>query len=170
MVLSLQRHAAIAAVGCILFISIVITAANAVDTTTREQRHNIPPVRKHAQVIYPQSQESADMISPCKPERDGYFGSTSGSPTMIQYGFEIESIINRSADITDALDAIRERVMDVILSYSFPTICTLDRDLSRTNDSSSSSNNNRTILSFKIDSVTGFHFEDDYDAVRTYMF
>ena len=110
------------------------------------------------------------MISPCKPERDGYFGSTSGNPTMIQYGFEIESIINRSADITDALDAIRERVMDVILSYSFPTICTLDRDLSTTNGSSSSSNNNRTILSFKIDSVTGFHFEDDYDAVRTYMF
>jgi hypothetical protein len=158
------RSTALAAIGCIiLFISKVTTAEPDYDTTSREQRHNIPPARKHAQILYPQSLESADMISPCKPERDGYFGSTSGNPTVIQYGFEIESIIHGSTDIADALDAIRERMMDVILSYTFPTICTLDRDLSTTNS-------NRTSLIYKIDKVTGFLFEDDFDAVRTYLF
>jgi hypothetical protein len=81
---------------------------------------------------------------------------------MIQYGFELESIINRSADITDALDAIREHVIDVILSYSFPTICPWNRDLTAPTG--------RNHHSYNIDSVTGFHFEDDYDAIRTYDF
>jgi hypothetical protein len=159
MVSSLHRKASLAAIGCI---SAIYTASGATDMTTREQRHNIPPIQKHAQISYPTSQESADMISPCKPERDGYFGSTSGHPTMIQYGFELESIINRSADITDALDAIREHVIDVILSYSFPTICPWNRDLTAPTG--------RNHHSYTIDSVTGFHFEDDYDAIRTYDF
>ena len=166
MIKAFHRHDTLAAIGCLQVVSNYCTAAPAFDTATREQRHNTPPIQKHAQIIYPQSQESAQMISPCKPERDGYFGSTSGKPIILQYGFEMESIINSSTDITDALDAIREHIMDVILSYTFPTICTWDRDLSTPNNN----NNNQTVFISKIASVTGFHFEDDFDAVRTYNF
>lgn len=157
MVSSLHRQASLVAIG---LIGAIYTVSGATDIITREQRHNIPPIQKHAQISYTTSQESEYMISPCKPERDGYFGSTSGPPTIIQYGFEMESIINRSADITDALDTIREHVMDVLLSYTFPTICAWSREL--TTSSSSSSHN------YTVNSVTGFHFEDDYDAIRTY--
>lgn len=162
---SFRRYVSLVSIGCIGAIH-HIYAESASDISTR---HNIPPVQKHASLAYPVSQESAFIISPCKPERDGYFGGTSGHPNMIQYGFEIESTIESSADIMDALDTIREHVMDVVLSYTFPAICVIDRDVSTT-DSNNDGNNNRTMtyLSNNIESVTGFHFEDDFDAVRTY--
>ena len=158
---SLRRHVSLVTIGCIGAFH-HIYADPGFDIATR---HNIPPVQKHAKVVYPESQESAFIISPCKPERDGYFGGTSGHPSIIQYGFEIESTIEGSADIMDALDTIREHVMDVVLSYTFPAICMVDRDLS-----TADSNNNisMTFSSNNIESVTGYHFEDDFDAIRTY--
>ncbi len=162
---SFRQHVSLVTIGCIGAIH-HIYAEPAFDIATR---HNKPPVQKHAKVAYPVSQESAYIISPCKPERDGYFGGTSGHPNMIQYGFEIESAIESSADITDALDTIREHVMDVVLSYTFPAICMIDRDLSTTDDNNDNNNNKTmTLLSNNIESVTGFHFEDDFDAIRTY--
>jgi hypothetical protein len=166
-----RPDATLAMMRYLLFVftsQILCTAASISTTIPQDQRHNVPPERKHAQILYPQSIESANMISPCKPERDGYFGSTSGIPTILQYGFEMESIISSTTDIADALEIIRERIMDVLLSYSFPTICMIGHDLSTSN--SNSNNHNRTAFISKIDSVTGFHFEDDFDAVRTYLF
>jgi hypothetical protein len=119
------------------------------------QRHNIPPLNKNANIEYPNSQESKDMLSTCKPERGGYFGGTSGDPATLQYAFELESVMN--ADLSDALYMIREHLMDSIVSVTFPSICSL-RDLSPANAP--------TDVVGDIVGVTGFKFGDNYDAVR----
>ena len=61
------------------------------------------------------------MKSPCRPEFDGYFGGTSGQPVELQYGFQVEG--NPSAEVESIVEAVKERLMDEILSLSFPTIC-----------------------------------------------
>jgi hypothetical protein len=61
------------------------------------------------------------MNSPCRPERDGYFGATSGYPTEIQFGFQMETL--PLASITKMLDLIEDRVVDGVISTSFPTLC-----------------------------------------------
>jgi hypothetical protein len=117
-----------------------------------EIRHSIPPTNKHAEMEYPFTQDSALMLSPCKPDKNGYFGGTYGLPFIIQYGFEIESIMN--GNIPDALDTIREHVMDTIVSYTFPSICNF-RDISSTKHNNA------------VHGVTGFNFGQDYEAIRT---
>ena len=61
------------------------------------------------------------MSSPCRPEYDGYFGSTSGVPFEIQYGFEMETEDEQNVDYL--LEEIHEQIIDVVLSSSFPNLC-----------------------------------------------
>jgi len=61
------------------------------------------------------------MSSPCRPEYDGYFGSTSGSPYKIQYGFEMETGDEESVNYL--LEEIHEQIQDVVLSSAFPNLC-----------------------------------------------
>ena len=61
------------------------------------------------------------MSSPCRPEYDGYFGSTSGTPFEIQYGFEMETEDEQNVDYL--LEEIHEEIIDVVLSNSFPNLC-----------------------------------------------
>lgn len=61
------------------------------------------------------------MSSPCRPEYDGYFGSTSGTPFEIQYGFEMETEDEQNVDYL--LEEIHEQIIDVVLSNSFPNLC-----------------------------------------------
>jgi hypothetical protein len=64
------------------------------------------------------------MNSPCRPETDGYFGSTAGQATRIQYGFRLE--VQPLSQIMDLLDIIEDRIVDSILMNAFPKMCGLD--------------------------------------------
>ena len=61
--------------------------------------------------------------SPCRPEYDGFFGATSGDPIRIQYGFKVE--VEPLSAIMDILDAIEDKIVDMILQSSFPDMCGL---------------------------------------------
>ena len=61
------------------------------------------------------------MESPCRPEYDGFFGSTSGEPLEVQYGFRLDT--PPFSTIMDLLDVVEDRVVDSILSHSFPAQC-----------------------------------------------
>lgn len=63
------------------------------------------------------------MSSKCRPETDGFFGSTSGDKVHIQYGFKVE--VQPLSAIMDILDAIEEKVVDSVLQSSFPAMCGL---------------------------------------------
>ena len=63
------------------------------------------------------------MSSPCRPEYDGFFGATSGEPTRIQYGFQLE--VQPFSVIMDILDVIEDRIVDSILMNTFPEMCGL---------------------------------------------
>lgn len=74
--------------------------------------------------------------SPCRPEYDGFFGATSGDPIRIQYGFKVE--VEPLSAIMDILDAIEDRVVDMILQSSFPDMCGLN-EARKTRESSQTS-------------------------------
>lgn len=61
------------------------------------------------------------MSSPCRPETDGYFGSTSGTPLDIQFGFELETEDEENVEFL--LEEIQEQVVDIVLSTTFPSLC-----------------------------------------------
>mmetsp|Transcript_29109 Transcript_29109/g.32667 ORF Transcript_29109/g.32667 Transcript_29109/m.32667 type:complete len:351 (+) Transcript_29109:169-1221(+) len=65
------------------------------------------------------------MSSPCRPEKDGFFGATSGEPTRIQYGFQFE--VKPFSVIMDILDVIEDKIVDSILMNTFPKMCGLRR-------------------------------------------
>jgi hypothetical protein len=112
-----------------------------------EERHFFPPIDKTADATYPKSKSSSLMLSPCRPETNGYFGATSGAPLVVQYGFELETKANGNVD--NALGSIGDHVMDTILSTAFPEICGFSRRLN---------NNNETP---KVPKLTGFQFNNE---------
>jgi hypothetical protein len=61
------------------------------------------------------------MASPCRPEMDGFFGSTSGTPMEIQFGFEMET--EDEDNVESLLEEIEEQIIDVVLSAAFPNLC-----------------------------------------------
>mmetsp|Transcript_25601 Transcript_25601/g.73676 ORF Transcript_25601/g.73676 Transcript_25601/m.73676 type:complete len:164 (-) Transcript_25601:34-525(-) len=61
------------------------------------------------------------MQSPCRPEPDGYFGATYGDPVKIKYGFRLE--VEPLSSISDILDVIEDKLVDDVLSKSFPKVC-----------------------------------------------
>lgn len=65
------------------------------------------------------------MKSPCRPEYDGFFGATYGDPISIRYGFRIETL--PLSNIMDMLDVIEDKVVDSILSSTFPQMCGVHR-------------------------------------------
>ena len=79
-----------------------------------------------AELYYPRTEISELMQSPCRPEENGYFGATSGSPSKITYEFEVEARENANLDQT--VTVIQEHLMDVVLSVTFPTICSYEGD------------------------------------------
>lgn len=88
-------------------------------------RHEHPPVDRDADPSYPVTEYSALMHSPCHPELDGYFGSTSGDPVVMRYTFELEATTFDHLDT--ALEALNQRVMDSVLAGVFPGVCDPDR-------------------------------------------
>ena len=62
-----------------------------------------------------------DMHSACRPEKDGYFGSTYGDPVRLTYGFRLET--KPLSSIVDMIDLVEDRIVDSILSKSFPNLC-----------------------------------------------
>lgn len=69
-----------------------------------------------------------DMHSSCRPEKDGYFGSTSGDPSRLTFGFRLET--KPLSSIVDILDLVEDRIVDSVLSESFPELCGFRRKLS----------------------------------------
>ena len=70
------------------------------------------------------------MNSPCRPEKDGYFGSTYGHyPYSIKYGFQIETVPN--ARITQVIEAIDDYIADEVLTNVFPGMCGYRRNRDR---------------------------------------
>ena len=75
---------------------------------------------------YPENKMSKLMQSPCRPEENGYFGATYGIPSKIGYEFEMESRPGSKIDQTSLV--VQEHLMDVVLSVTFPTICSYEGD------------------------------------------
>jgi len=67
------------------------------------------------------SSASRFMHSPCRPEKDGFFGSTSGTPTQVEFGFLMEA--KPLADIDGLMDVVHEYLMDEVLIHVFPSVC-----------------------------------------------
>ena len=65
------------------------------------------------------------MESACRPETDGYFGATSGEPVKISFGFKLEA--QPLSAIMNLIDIIEDKLVDNILSNSFPQICGFGR-------------------------------------------
>ena len=62
------------------------------------------------------------MKSPCRPEKDGYFGSTYGHyPYSIEYGFQIETVPN--SKLTEVITAVDDYIVDEILTNIYPAMC-----------------------------------------------
>lgn len=95
--------------------------ANLADT-----RHYVPPPVKQVAIQFPVYKNTELMVSPCRPEIDGYFGATAGEPVILEYAFSMDSYEN--ANIDDALEHVREYVMDLIAGAVFPKTCK-SRDL-----------------------------------------
>lgn len=92
-----------------------------------ELRHHAPSFKREAEERYPIHSETALLVSSCRPEIDGFFGGTSskhGSPVLFDYVFQMES--TESANLKQALIVIYDRVVDSILSHSFPSICSVE--------------------------------------------
>jgi hypothetical protein len=137
-----------------------------------DRRHNAPPPRKVANLAYPvttaaSTSSTTDHLwtSPCRPERDGYFGGTSSALSqtslVVQYAFALTTLPQDSGNLAPSLDTIRQRVTDAVVSTAFPAVCSAaaNRDLV------SSFSNNTTTLAQQ--GITGFHFVPDYDAIGT---
>jgi hypothetical protein len=90
------------------------------------KRHTHPIPDHAADPTYPKSIWSEFMLSPCRPEDSGHFGSTFGTPILLQYGFEMET--SHFPNMEKALKIVDEKVMDALLSTFFPTICGFDND------------------------------------------
>lgn len=95
------------------------------------KRHTHPIPDHVADPTYPNSIWSEFMLSPCRPEDTGHFGSTFGTPILLQYGFEMET--SHFPNIERALKIIDEKVMDALLSTFFPTICGFDESQTTAN-------------------------------------
>lgn len=84
--------------------------------------HNPPPPIRTADVMSSFDKSILSLMSsPCRPEADGYFGSTSGIPLDIQFGFEMET--EDEENVEYLLDEIQEQIIDVALSSAFPNLC-----------------------------------------------
>lgn len=95
------------------------------DPTSRElQRHTTGSAPEELNVNAKDSFNKnfmKDMKSSCRPEKDGYFGSTYGEPVRLTYGFRIET--KPLSSIVDMIDLIEDRIVDSVLSKAFPTLC-----------------------------------------------
>jgi hypothetical protein len=86
-----------------------------------EERHDVPYQDKRANPGFPETKYSYLMRSPCRPEKDGYFGATVGAPAIIEYVYEVET--SPVAEMERITEFIGEGVMDDVLSAAFPTVC-----------------------------------------------
>lgn len=109
--------------------NVVLVEATAGGNAVRElgmakeliERHAVPPPDYDADFDFPQTNVATLLKTPCHPEGDGFFGSTSGQPIGLRYGFQMETAIH--GDVTAALEAIDELVVDSVLSSVFPGVC-----------------------------------------------
>jgi len=79
-----------------------------------------------ADALYPKSEMSALMQSPCRPEENGCFGATYGIASKLFYEYEIES--RHGSDFSQVIMVVEEHLMDVVLSVTFPMICSYEGD------------------------------------------
>jgi len=130
---------------------------------TANQRHGSSELHKHAAIQYPVTQFNHLMESNCRPAQNGFFGSTSGDPAVLEYGFSLES--SMFADVERILDVIDEHVMDAVLEQTFQDVCSSpdrsrrnrDRELTLTQVRTSSSAN----AAGPPGRITGFKFAEE---------
>ncbi|CAB9517226.1 expressed unknown protein [Seminavis robusta] len=113
---------------------------------------NVKPMYDMTQLQY--------MSSPCRPETDGYFGSTSGTPLEIQFGFELET--EDEDPVEFLLEEIQEQVVDVVLSTTFPNLCGFRRRERERHLSMRGLSSQESQLKAK-PRTTGFKFHMDLD-------
>ena len=101
------------------------------------------------------------MSSPCRPESDGYFGSTSGTPLEIQFGFEMET--EDEENVESLLEEIQEQVVDVVLSTAFPNLCGYRRLQERARHLGMRGLSVQESALAAQPRTTGFKFADDLD-------
>ena len=113
-----------------------------------DKRHSPPSLDREAGSIYGEFSESALLSTPCNPEEDGYFGGTFGDPVEFQFGFEMETSVD--AETPKALDIIRNHVVDMVVTDTFPQLCGSESRQLRGRSSTKPKQQSK---------VTGFHFD-----------
>jgi len=161
----------------LLTVGLILLSAPTAYADLANERHFVPPkVPAVAEDATTGSKTWALLQSPCQPEADGYFGATYGEPMVLQYAVELVWRNNFDNDKDDALDLIRERVMDAVVSDTFPTLCAIpknrrhNRDLvlalpeQTTTNAAASSWGNSNTSPLLMGKITGFQFGDDLDV------
>jgi hypothetical protein len=102
-----------------LFLLWAMSLSNAIatrhSTGTEPEEHNVDATKTY------DANFMQEITSACRPEKDGYFGSTYGEATRFQYGFRIET--EPLSSIMDMLDLVEDKIVDAVLSKSFPETC-----------------------------------------------
>jgi hypothetical protein len=101
------------------------------------------------------------MASPCRPETDGYFGSTSGTPLEIQFGFELET--EDEDNVEFLLEEVEQQIIDVVLSTAFPNLCGYRRRQERARHLSMRGLSSQESALAAQPRTTGFKFGSDLD-------
>eukprot|EP00527_Entomoneis_sp_CCMP2396_P003097 CAMPEP_0198138764 /NCGR_PEP_ID=MMETSP1443-20131203/2168_1 /TAXON_ID=186043 /ORGANISM="Entomoneis sp., Strain CCMP2396" /LENGTH=433 /DNA_ID=CAMNT_0043800691 /DNA_START=19 /DNA_END=1316 /DNA_ORIENTATION=- len=114
-----------------------------------KERHSAPFERRKADTAYPTTATTMLMLSPCRPDFNGYFGSTSkkGSTTF-EYNFELDTSTGGDTKIDKILRVVDDAVMDAALAHTFPAICAFQEQQQRLDTGSRHS-------------ITGFYFGDE---------
>ena len=127
------KHAMSAAAACFVGALVLLCVQSSSDYHAHRRLdmsfHLSQATERDVSPLY-ENQQLQFMSSPCRPETDGYFGSTSGTPLEIQYGFEMET--EDEENLEYLLEEIQEQIVDVILSTSFPNLCGYRRRQERT--------------------------------------
>lgn len=108
-----------------------LTAETGKPAVILQERHNFPPKLKplkNGDVVTKYSNLMTDEM--CRPQENGYFGSTAGAPLVLEYGFELETTIFSNTD--RILHAINQYIEMQVLSRTFSSMCGLQRRLTET--------------------------------------
>lgn len=122
-IMRLQRHAK-AKVSPVGIIAVLLLLNNAAAQPLQEiERHVDKAIPRHAGFLPTLGTVTSRSFTTnrCTLEQDGYFGATYGKPSLVTFGFELET--TPSADTATIVNSIRSAVISKVLTSTFPDVC-----------------------------------------------
>ena len=142
----------------ICFALLLLVGAAATSGSIRHHDMNDKPIEMDVDAMATYRSKSLAVGGGCRPESDGYFGATSGPPSIIGYGFTMETTPLGSVKLI--AEAIGDMITDAMLASAFPQICAFTITNLHDTTPSQSSHNSRHLGG----KANGFQFEE---IVRT---